>query len=94
MQDYKKDFIELHDLTSEDVSEIDDITDHWEDLHIYDSYDDAIYEIVHEYLSCCNIEKPQVDAIMQFLGVRGFADYNGLSFDLYELSSGKTVQSF
>ena len=92
MQDYKKDFIELHDLTSEDVSEIDDITDHWEDLRIYETYTEGLEQIVNEYLIAKGIDVD--DSVMQFLDIEGYADYTGLSHDLLELPSGKAVQSF
>ena len=92
MQDYKKDCIELHDLTSEDVSEIDELTDHWEDVHIFETYTEALEEIVNEYLIAKGIEVD--DSVMQFLDIEGYANYTGLSHDLHELASGKAVQSF
>ena len=91
MQDYKKDCIELHDLTSEDVSEIEDITDNWEDIRIYDNLD----EIVESFLIDFEIvDTKQVENIMRFLDIEGYANYIGLSHDVYELSSSKIIQTF
>ena len=94
MQNYKQDCIDLHNLTSEDVSEIDELTDNWEDLNFYASWDDVLHEITYEFLSSYSISQQQVDEIMQFLKVSEFAHYNGFSLDLIELPSGKAVQSF
>jgi len=92
---YKQDCIEAHDLTDSDVSEIEDITDNWEDIHVYKTYSGAIQDIVETFLANGFFDLPPQHAedIMRFLDIERFAAYYGLSSDLYELSSGKTVQT-